>query len=615
MDDGKYTRSLRSRHTDSQTTSPVGSVEQQQLPSPAPTSPRLARKRASSFDDDVNGEDHASSSPTDTRDLPSASSAGSGELPGHVCLCQPEPKVPRPRNAFILYRQHHQHAVVARNPGLANPEVSKILGERWKAEPEQIKKEWQDLALEEKSRHSELYPDYRYQPRRVGKASSIPSTPSGQFSPVEKFRCGKCGGRSIKTPSVSSNPPSVVNTPTLPPPNISENLTPTTRYLPMMTTNLSLESPAYRRRATGSSNLGHHHMVQSPDVAMYSPLTSDSKRRRYNYQMTNSNGRRPDGQYYSHGRRDSLPPISSARVSPPNSATMPPPRTPRRSSVDLSVLVPQNHDQSRSVEAMVMSVPYPVKIKVLGKITPPLKAPGPTSPAIEVRGAIVAIEGDDNDAIAELSSWLNDFLSKEPDYYPKLTDPPKAPSDDKTDVTFEDYLGLVRDWHAKSKEMIDYITRPIKPPTYTLAPEAPMLEKSTSKSKSKPKDADPKPKDAASSPPQLDAVKPIVILPTYQLRASDVYSSKIAIQDAYSPTDHWQWMATLWRGTVGPDLTIYIHDYSSKDGVGNAKLVDLNDEVGCMTVRKEKGAGFDAGALRRVGFEVSEWIRGVGKRV
>jgi len=35
---------------------------------------------------------------------------------------------------------------VARNPRLANPEISKIIGEQWKAEDDDIKKVWQDLA-------------------------------------------------------------------------------------------------------------------------------------------------------------------------------------------------------------------------------------------------------------------------------------------------------------------------------------------------------------------------------------------------------------------------------------------------------------------------------------
>lgn len=48
--------------------------------------------------------------------------------------------------AFILYRQHHQAAVVAQNPGLANPDISKIIGEQWRALSEDAKNEWRALA-------------------------------------------------------------------------------------------------------------------------------------------------------------------------------------------------------------------------------------------------------------------------------------------------------------------------------------------------------------------------------------------------------------------------------------------------------------------------------------
>lgn len=35
---------------------------------------------------------------------------------------------------------------MAQNPGLANPEISKIIGEQWRALPEEAKKEWKALA-------------------------------------------------------------------------------------------------------------------------------------------------------------------------------------------------------------------------------------------------------------------------------------------------------------------------------------------------------------------------------------------------------------------------------------------------------------------------------------
>lgn len=91
------------------------------------------KRRASSIDHD--GPD---TSPSHSRE----SSDGAFQ----PCLCQPEPKIPRPRNAFILYRQHHNAGVVAQNPGLANPGISKVIGELWRNESAEEKERWKTFA-------------------------------------------------------------------------------------------------------------------------------------------------------------------------------------------------------------------------------------------------------------------------------------------------------------------------------------------------------------------------------------------------------------------------------------------------------------------------------------
>ncbi|KAM7217160.1 hypothetical protein V8F06_007451 [Rhypophila decipiens] len=152
-----------------------------------------------------------------------SSSGGGGPAgPELMCLCAKEPKVPRPRNAFILYRQHHQSQTVAANPGTANPEISKIIGAQWKNEPEERKAQWKRLADEEKLRHQQQYPGYKYTPRRSKStkggsgADSAVSTPlSATFPslgdgerPDGPGRCPKCGGRdiAIATPRTPSTP-------------------------------------------------------------------------------------------------------------------------------------------------------------------------------------------------------------------------------------------------------------------------------------------------------------------------------------------------------------------------------------------------------------------------
>lgn len=79
----------------------------------------------------------------------------------------PEGHIPRPRNAFILFRSH---AVTARLIPVElsitdHRSVSRIVGEIWKGLPEDERQGWDMLAEEEKRAHREKYPDYKYTPK------------------------------------------------------------------------------------------------------------------------------------------------------------------------------------------------------------------------------------------------------------------------------------------------------------------------------------------------------------------------------------------------------------------------------------------------------------------
>lgn len=87
-----------------------------------------------------------------------------------------QPRIPRPRNAFILFRQHHHQAVLDEgNVIKTNPDVSRELGKRWRALPPAEKEYWNKQAEDEKRRHSEKYPGYRYVPRRSGRKGNCPA--------------------------------------------------------------------------------------------------------------------------------------------------------------------------------------------------------------------------------------------------------------------------------------------------------------------------------------------------------------------------------------------------------------------------------------------------------
>ncbi|KAF2771542.1 mating-type protein MAT1-2, partial [Teratosphaeria nubilosa] len=74
-------------------------------------------------------------------------------------------KVPRPPNAFIIYRQEWHPKVVAQNPGLHNNAISVIIGKKWRAESEDVRDRYKRKAEDAKRQHELDHPGYQYQPR------------------------------------------------------------------------------------------------------------------------------------------------------------------------------------------------------------------------------------------------------------------------------------------------------------------------------------------------------------------------------------------------------------------------------------------------------------------
>lgn len=242
---------------------------------------------------------------------------------------------------------------------------------------------------------------------------------------------------------------------------------------------------------------------------------------------------------------------------------------------------------------MVMTIPYVSKIKVLTKISPPLAPPGPTSPTQDIRGAVVAVEGPDKALLTEISAFINQYLSKDlsfaitawtTDAKPATetdTEMADAPNDEDRDP-FVDYLSIISEWHKKSLEMTRYITTSPPPPNTTTS-------------------SDPRPK-----------ILPVALVPGgFSLSTSDSFALRIPINDSYAPVDHWQWMATLWRGIVGPDLTVYVSRVG-RDEMNKYGGVEIRQDCPCIVVRIPEGSRkMDEKTARRLGFEVVEFVRNV----
>ncbi|KAL8744201.1 MAG: hypothetical protein Q9190_003529 [Brigantiaea leucoxantha] len=598
------------------------------------------------------------------------------DSPSSICLCQPDPKVPRPRNAFILYRQHHQAHIVAQNPGLSNPEISKVIGEHWRSSSPEVQKHWKNLAEEEKLRHQRQYPDYRYQPRRNARSNSLSSGSNPSTNPAEadSQRCAKCGGRSMNTPGMilsagylASASSAASNSPTTPysasrPPTTPSTGSSARKFLqgPGSPTSSTTGATTFFHRTRNASNGG----VTVTPLGVISPrfkrpeagglpVSADAKRRRIQ-NVPYTPARLPTGPStpFPFGRRrESLP--RPDFMNSQSFSMAPPPRPhptghPPESSLVLppikSGAVVVESTQAKSVEAMIMSIPVLNKIRQLSQISPPLSNPSPGSPAYRIRGFVVAVDGQESTAVEQVTAYLNSAFT--PKYRVRLFqnhfDSWKTDKGRETD-SIDAYVDTMSGYHALSNGVKSYITTAlfdttsqlsspaISPKTNVAASLTGSEEAAISANTSLGTAAGSSMNANAPNPANIEYVSssdeaiPIALIPRYQLTHTDACASSIPISDGYSPIDHWLWMASMWRGIIGPDITIAVAGEEDsnrpKERVGpdsrgegkKAKNHDVEirlDDRRAIIVRVEQGGKVGEGALRRLGFEVEEWIRG-----
>jgi len=286
-------------------------------------------------------------------------------------------------------------------------------------------------------------------------------------------------------------------------------------------------------------------------------------------------------------------------------------------------------------------MPFRYKVKVLSQVAPP--APMDSVP----RGPLIAIEGDNADAVTELGKWLLNELQKSSDLAVTLFTSPDLDANRERRKPMVQYHLLATDWLAKSDEIVETISyKPVAIAADSAMPDASPREparssrdidenyddsddaskgssRKGSESKKRKSTADAMDLDQTPTTAKpttytysTDVPKPVGMIAAYSLQASNVFACRIPIgpHDQYSPSDHWQWTATQWRGVVGPDLTIFVRD--AIVGESGKPTVDIMEEGNLFVVKRTgesgKGLELDASVLRRLGFEVGEWVRAFG---
>ncbi|KFY14752.1 hypothetical protein V492_02435, partial [Pseudogymnoascus sp. VKM F-4246] len=559
---------------------------------PSPPLTRLMKKRAASLDTDAANNPSIANLSLHSASLESPRTDSNNQ----VCLCQPDPKIPRPRNvlavAFVSF--HYQGQVIAQNPGLANPEISKIIGAQWREQSIETKSKWKRLAEEEKHRHQRQYPDYRYQPRRPGKLNGTRNT----GSPDDPLRCPKCNGRYFSTPGtpLTSLPP----TPSIgshndktanpfsramdregrytadsqgpfiefrngPPYPQAHNRRPQLHIEEVGaqwhdSDTEALQSPrAKRQRPNDNPNPypnpswpnGPQRISRVPtSVITYDPARFPNQRTVAYHHHGNHGMMEPprstpiNGKFPlhtpGHGRPQNLddlrlPPLQT-KIPVPGSAQV---QQQQQFHPQTQLLRNNSQSNAQSVEAMVMTIPFLNKIRVLAKIAPPLAAPGPMSPTQEVRGPVVAVEGTNQKLVAEMGEYIENCLKQKAECVVKTWIGDSHPfsrrsESTSTDVSMSgtengaptptritsniqsrgpiiDYLEAIGTWHSKSAEIRTFISTRPQPTTPPKSPEG------TPKS------------PAPTTAPRL----PIALLPRgFSLSLSDRAAVHIPINDA-----------------------------------------------------------------------------------
>lgn len=265
------------------------------------------------------------------------------------------------------------------------------------------------------------------------------------------------------------------------------------------------------------------------------------------------------------------------------------------------------------------------KIKVLSQVAPPA-----FKSKDNPRGPFIAVEGDDAQAVKKLAAWLAVNLAKDDHSAVELFEGPVMAVGEDREESMAMYHDLSAKWIRKGESIFQSLSM------HSASTENSNTASLTEANPTRKIDEDYNIDDAnasATSPQALtnlhspSATKPIAIIPNYSLHTANHFSHTIPIgpTEFYNAYDHWQWTATVWRGTLGPDLTVYLRDVvveaaggASNGSNGSVELegVEGRPGVGLFVVRRvvegaEKGE-VEASVLRRVGFEVGEWVREFG---
>lgn len=143
-------------------------------------------------EDDDSADSSSIAVPVNARFLPSSTPFLGPTKPRREKKRRPSSHIPRPPNAFMLFRADfvkakHVPGSIEANHGT----LSKIIGACWKSLPADERKVWEVKAKEAKAMHKKMYPDYRFKP--VHNKNKEKERQSGPYATVKRVKVHQPG--------------------------------------------------------------------------------------------------------------------------------------------------------------------------------------------------------------------------------------------------------------------------------------------------------------------------------------------------------------------------------------------------------------------------------------
>lgn len=274
-----------------------------------------------------------------------------------------------------------------------------------------------------------------------------------------------------------------------------------------------------------------------------------------------------------------------------------------------------------------MTIPFLNKIKLLAKISPPL-VPFFRESNPPARGPVIAVDGQDTELVRMTVDFLDRLLKKEIKYNVRVFQGPdiKAPRGSseagQTGDATVDYLDTISSWHrvsdevkgfVRSSSVANFVESRASPEEESgdLSPKA-IIPRTANLQIHSPAQSSENGSESSVLSSCSPSPLPIALVPRYQLTTADAFACSIPISDSYGPLDHWQWMASLWRACVGPDITVYIRECSREemDRVGGNPVEVRLQDARTIVLRKVAGTPreLEEKSLKRVGFEIEDFL-------